>query len=929
MKYKKEGLFILVFAFVLASILIVSAEVDFSNVDVLRSYGPGQLLEGSFNLEFEEEPITSELLITLEKDGSKINKSISILDFLKNSNANYSCDPVDCEANFTKQNSLARVNIVSGEEFIGLLVKTGNDTEIRSLSFKLNSSATGGSCGVPPISLDILNDGIVDWRYNEASDDFCDSLKSSSTYNESQAAYDYKLGEEPYCEKIRLKKGGRFKIGIDMKNATPETPIIMSLNDLEFGESEECELIAGDGIRTCEVNYTVFEEKNYYICAQSFEEANYKIKGEDEGLSCGKIGLEEFDCTDSVIDYAIYSQSAEFKVLNEEEVFDQDSFNEFNPEDLTVYLQNYIDKKYKSDCDAGCLIPIKISSTQDAEIYDLDFRYYSPFKGERVEEEFYEIEKREATIDLEITEMQLSKADFKVPSKYGGYDLSVYIGDERLRETSIRIEKVPIIKSITPVSVFAAIDTEFTVEVESPKDNLIVEYTWDFGDGGSELTFEPRVTYSYPSGNYVLTLSAMDDEGLIGQRSFDIITMQPKEAVNLSIEAKRENLKAMLIAIEGLPEWYKDLVKEGINLEKIGSDLSSFEDEFLMYGADYADIKIALDEFVVYSGINDEEGGLAVVPPTINLDLLRGMGEKIDVGKEEETKRNIESWSAASLNLEVKSVVKVAESDIGDENDLDLATLFEIRLSPKEDLIGNEIYLIVEVPGGFSYEDFRFKENVTPQKLEVAWGIKLDGVESERIEFALPGRVDVSELKIFASPTIQGLVQPDVYCGNNICDKSFGEDSSSCPQDCKPIGKLITWIIFILIIVAGGIYFIWKYYTVMYEKDQIKKLFNKEADFYNLSFFISNESNKGTKELRIRTLLEKAGWKEEQIQFGLNKVKEQTKRMQKQSILNFVTGELKSGKRIPEVRLKLGRAGWDVLLINWAIKKAKNNIIRK
>lgn len=926
MKIEKRGILAFIFLAVLLSAL-VSAEIDLKNIEIVTSYGPGQFLEGIFDLKLDEEPSNSLLKVIIEQDGGEAVHEIELYDFLIASKLNFTCEPNDCKANYTKQSFDDTVVLGSGENYVGLYIETGNEIVINTLSFNITGSGISESCGIPPVMIDLLDDGFVDWQYNKPGD-FCSSLKSGSTYDESEATTDYEIGDVPYCEKIEVLRGGRFKLGVDMLNATPLSSLIMSINNIETGENAECNIIAGDGIRTCEVNFTVSEKKDYYICIQSSDEGNYKIKAETKGANCGKFGLEEFECADSTIDYGIYLQPAAFKVFTEDEIFNSESFNEFNPEDLVGYLQEYLDEEYGGSCDFGCVIPIKITSAQESvELSELKFEY-TTVSGKIETNKIYFLDREEAKIDMPYREMQLSLAEFKVPSIYGRYNLKIDFGDEKIKNSVMRVEKVPIIESLKPTAVFAAIETEFSVFVSSPDNNSLMLYEWDFGDGNSKATDTPFVRHTYPSGTFILSLAVTDEEGLIGRKTFTINPLPPKEAVGVMIADKKSNLQKIAGAVSILPSWYKSLAISIINLEKIGSDLKSFEDEYLIAGADYTSIKLSLDEFPVYSGIKDDEIGLEVIVPDVDVSYLRFFGEVIEIGKEKETKNSIEAWLTTYIDVKLKSTIKVADADTSPEDDLDLVTVFEVILDAKESP-RNNIYLIVQTPLGILAEELKIEDNQTIQNFEGAFGVLFDRVDSKSFRFALPGRVDSSELNVFASPTIEGLVQPDVYCGNTICEKSFGESYKTCPEDCsKPISRAALLTILVLILSGVGIYLIWKYYIILYEKKQIKKLFSSEKDFYSLTFFIANGLNKGIKESEMKLRLEKAEWKSSQIKFGLEKVKEQTKRVQKKGILNFTVNQLKSGKKVAEVRSKLGKAGWDVSLINWAVKKARKQVIK-
>ncbi|MFC1686132.1 PKD domain-containing protein [Nanoarchaeota archaeon] len=917
----KRGL-LLAFVFTILISAVVSAEIRLRNADVSLNYGPSQILEGSFDLRLDEEYADSPLFIELEKDSIILNKSIPLIEFLKNSEANFTCNPIDCKPNYTEQSPSSDVAISQGDNYVGLFIPIGNDTQILSLSFNISGEGTTEQCGKPPVVIDLLEDGILDWQYDEAGDSFCE-LTPSPTYNEDISVANYDIGENPYCEKINVIRGNKFKLLVDMVNSSFVAPLLMYITDLDTGELSECNIIPGDRIRDCIVEFNVIEEKDHYICAQSSDEGNYKIKAEREAPNCGKFGGEEFDCDESTIDYGIYVQPAAFKVFDEEKIFDDASFNEFNIEDFLTYLQDYLDEKYGGDCDGGCIIPIKVTSEQEnVELSNLKFEYLTS-SGKIESNDFYELDREEAKLDMEYTNMQLSKAEFKVPAAYGSYDMKVFLGGEEIEDETIRVREVPVIESLTPSTVFAVVETEFSAYVSSPKNNTIMLYEWDFGDGEVIETDEPFVKHSYPSGDFVLSLTVTDEEGLTSTKTFDIKTLPPKEAVKTTLASKKTDFSLMLNVIKALPSWYSEVVEEAINAEKLASDLDSLDEEYSLAGADYAAIKSSLDNLPVYPQIEDEESGLALIAPEINVDYLSTFGELIEESKKEELKSSIESWLSENLDIRIQSTVKVGNADTSVEDNLDLLTIFEVRLDSKE-FAKNNIYLIVEIPEGFSYEDLMFKDNITMQDLNGAFGDLLNRVESESIQFALPGRVDISEIKMFASPTLTGLVQPDVYCGNTQCEKSVGEDYKTCPEDCeKPKTVAIGLTILIILLLIGGLYFIWKYYTLMYEKKQIKELFTSEKDFFTLTFFVANELNKGKKEDMIKERLKNAEWKPEQIRFGLAKVKENTKRMQKKSLLNFVTGEIKEGKGILNIRLKLGKAGWNVDLINWAIKKAK------
>ena len=195
-----------------------------------------------------------------------------------------------------------------------------------------------------------------------------------------------------------------------------------------------------------------------------------------------------------------------------------------------------------------------------------------------------------------------------------------------------------------------------------------------------------------------------------------------------------------------------------------------------------------------------------------------------------------------------------------------------------------------------------FKEDYSDYKKQeifdgYAFVLDISSEETE-IEFALEGEHLADEFTIFASPKPSTLIiAEETVCGDDFCDKEKGETYEICPLDCKkPYGAATFWLILIIAAIAAGLFGIWKYYAVSYDKRLREKMFKPKEDFFKLTFFIANEINKGKKGKEIENELEKAGWRKSQIEYGMKKVKERTSAMQRKSILDYVKRELRSGK---------------------------------
>ncbi len=911
-------------ALIVFSAIIVSARVNILNLDIATSYGPGQLLEGSLDLRLSAEPANSEIVVSIERGDIETRGTFSLLEIIRNSGVNFSCDPANCRPVYDLNNPSKTISLSSGERYFGFLIKDGKEVQINSLSFDIRGKGSAESCGVNPAEIDLLSDGENDWIYSRTGG-YCDSLSPSKTYEPSESEAKYKLGEIPYCEKIKLKKSNRFKVGADFVDDGSNFPIIMSIHDLSTGEGAECDFLPGDGASNCEVVFPVREEKEYYVCVQSSDESNYLLRGETKSPNCGHFGLEEFTCDESGIDYAIYTQPAAFGVFNGTEAFNAEVFLENTQKDLVSYVQEYIDENYGANCEDECIIPVEANLVNQIEISNLNFRYTTDL-GVVDESDVYPLDKEEARVtSANYTKLQLSSLGFNVPSIYGTYDLFISFGEEDFRER-IRVERVPQINAVTPTTVQAEVETEFSASVTSPDNNTIVSYFWDFGDGITGSSTTPFIKHTYPLGNFALSLTVTDNKGLSSTKSFSILTLQPREAVMSILAAKKGNLEKLVADVNNIPAWYSEIVKRVLNVQKISSDLLAFESEASSPSADYSQIKLSLDRFPVYTGIRDEDLGVSSPIAAVEISYLEKLGEPVPFERREEIASSIRSWQAENIVISVSGTVKKALADTGAENNLDLATVLRITISSADGAPKEKVFFVMKLPSGVSYEEARFNTNGT-LNLGDAVGIIFDRVESSRVELALPGRVNPADLEVFATTSLDRIAHPEVRCGNLICEAGFGESYDTCPSDCRrPLTGPIIYSALIIILLALGIYVIWKYYAAYYEKKIMQKLFSRDEDFYSLTFFIASELNKGTKEEKIRKDLEKAEWSKDQINYGLKKVKEQTKSLQKQSILNFTSDELKAGKNEDEISGDLKEAGWSPKLIKWALKKAKKRI---
>ena len=916
---KKEllGIILAVMALALFS-AAYAASVSFEIADY---YGPNEIMSGIVEINVTNEPADSNLTAIFSGKESK-TYSAKIIDILNNASASYSCNPADCSDVYAVSSPSSAKNASAGQ-IIALSIPSGKGIQITGISFNITGNYNVLGCGIVPAKIDLLNDNSIDWQYMEPSDIFCNTLMPAPTYNASQASADYNIVTEPYCEKITLNTSSKkWRLGADISKGNLPIKLYMSINDLANQRSEECELPLANGFQVCVVNFTVPEPKEYYICIKSdSDESDTMIKGDVTGKSCGKFGLEEFDCNESSIDYALYTQPSFFKPFVSKVTFNSAAFEDFSNQGLESYVQSYLAAKYNNDCTKGCAIPIKIVSGQDLVFSDLNFKYSSTL-GAKTEKNFYSAERNAAKINFSGA-VYLESAKILTPSKYGDYKLKMLFAGKEILSKDITIEEVPDIQGITPELAFAATETRFSVIADSPKGNQIVSYFWDFGDGETTETAEAFASHIYNIGNYTLKLTVTDSEGLSASKSFMIIVKEPKEIVNITIAKKRENLVKLKTALSALPSWYSGIVRKTIDIGSIEASLAQFESDSRKADADYVTLKYNLDSLTVPSEIKSESFETPL-HQDVKADYIRELSGE-DIADDELIKAGEKATIWQNSNLKITAFYSVRTAHEGGSA-VPLATEYRLEIQSKAPI--GDVYLAIVPP--VQKNDTAFKSAYSEEgKKEVKDGfgfkLSLNGSSTKTIEFAVPGNKKPDDFRIFASAALSRLTfGEEVVCGDDVCDREMGESYETCSADCpKPYGKAITWIIIILIVLGGGIFAIWKYYAAIYDKKLREQLFKPASDFYKLTFFIANQKNKGKTNSEIKEELAKAGWKNSQIDYGLKKVKEQTNKIHKQSILGFVRREIMLGKSDEQIRDELKKGGWSQSLIDYGIREAR------
>lgn len=838
-----------------------------------KTYGIGDSIEGYINISLSAQSADSNLRLIINNK----EQNISLLDFLVKSGLragnNFLCNPKSCEQTYqTISESSKSKRIKGGRTIVGAMI-TGNSIEFKTnvLEFDVSGENSTPSCGVSPLRIDLLADKSNDWQYLEG-DDFCGALLPSACYDDENANKNFDVTNTGYCQKIFLPVSTRFKLSALVKKNKGEGDLKLFLYDKKTGNSESCDLEEPNETayiqKNCTVNFPIssyYEEQEYYICIRDeLSDNSYTIKGEMTEPLCGTGGLPDGNAT---ADFGLFVQPSSIVSFNRTIRFNDTEFSKTHIESLAEYIKDYITEKYDGDCISGCLIPIEIMSEQDVTIDNFAVRYCTQGLC-TTENNFFELTKKPALIDMNFTSISLEAANFTALGQ-GNQTATFFIGDSSIGSEQIMIERIPVIKEIIQAGKEAMSPIQFIVDVYSPKNNSLVSYQWDFGDGSTEKTLLNTTTHSYGNvGTFKLKVEVTDSEGLIGTKTKEIIVGSPKEVLNKTLVIKRAFLSNITVQIENAG-WYKDLLTKEIGTAEISDKLSEYERQYKLAATDaeYLDIMTKLKELnmpqVIYDAETVTNMPLITDVDTIMPEYIEKLnGGTYDTNYATETKNAVGDWNSKNLQLSISSkIVDLVKEDNSRE---DVITVINLNIEPNEQK--RELFFVIVLP----YERTKFAAEYGQQQLDGAIGFLFKDTTEQNINFAVPGRIDVENLVAFGSPYLGDLeiVPPEIVCNNNgKCEK--GENWKNCRSDCKPIGLAIFYILLVAVLIYTFYLFLQKWYKTKYES----YLFKNRQDLHNLLFFIGNSFKKGKQEKEIIEELKKAGWGSEQINYALRKVR--------------------------------------------------------
>ncbi|MDO8528725.1 MAG: PKD domain-containing protein [Nanoarchaeota archaeon] len=838
-----------IFVFIL-TISIVSATFSFGkpNHSITKTYAPEDNIKGWINISLTDEPGSS-----LFETSS--GNSISLL-YLASTDPSfqYSCVPAGCSSGFSKEGSgTATKSLVlteANEGFFGLEA-VGNFNSASSFSLGVTSDAVESIA--PQLSIDILNDGIIDWQSYLPSSNQRD--KNYGCYVTANKAGQADITLTPYCEKINISISPNLTIGVEATKITGVTPVnfTLTISDGE-GVYGACEAKAtATGSISCSPNggkLRITEEKPYDVCIRaknSADQANYKINYE-KTTPCGYVG------EDNTWDFEIFSQPYKYAGLGSI-VLNWSEIKKYNPssEKVEILINNYILTEYGNNCAHGCIIPIKISGiSQNAGLSNALLSYSAGISTST--DTIYDLTESDAKVTTSgFKKLSLDEANFLAPSEFGNYDFSLKLNTQKIFIEKISIERIPRINSVTPNIVMAAYPAFLSVDVKTFSRTInITKYKWTFDDG-TETTIRNSIIHTFPNtGIYNLTVEVTDTRNATSTRKFNIMAEVPSRAIAFDLVDKLDSINKLNITLSKLSVFYRNSIKSILNLTEIEAQIDEIKarNETASSDQDYVDIMTDLMIINIPKNLSTSVKATAVPlfikKDAINIDVVKDLSGETRTINEEEYTNAIIAWNNENIGMKVDFDEISANYD---EEDIPLIRFFKVKITQKTTLDEDPYFIIP------NFENLRFDKDYSEEVSGDSYYIKLTSGLSE-ISFSTTQEFSFQNLPAFVAPKISEL----------------SVTSTPTPTSGQENNRIIVAIILIssLVVLAGVSYLLMrKWYKNKYEN----YLFKNKNDLYNLVSYIQTAKRNNISESEIMSRLKKSKWKSEQIKYVMKKSK--------------------------------------------------------
>lgn len=861
MMSKKEvaSLFILILGFLLI-LNLINAEMGNPAGDIENQYGVEESIKGWINISFNNS-------LADAKFKDSFNNEISIIDVLKKRNYNYSCNPIDCLAGFQTTGNEENSKVINnqGNSYFGFLV-SGSNVDINGINFDISSNA-GASCS-SQLSIDLIDDGIINWENPKYINEDCGASLKSSCYSSFGEWATIDNGEF-YCEQISLPKAPAFEIVAKFKfsgSGFNSGDLKAWIWNGEFlGSCNLTQPTSNGGDVSCVIPYVNKKAENHYICIRKEASGGngYSLDYRSAGNFCGAAGVPSSSQT-HVADYNIFAKAKKYASVGSFEMNNSVYSNQNNGDSIVSAIDYYIEDRFERDCSNGCLIPVKVlGSVQDITISDININYVSDgAPGGTTKDKSYELDKSAALISSEFLKLNIEDLDFYVPNEIGKKQYSIYLDSEKIIEEEINItsEKKLRILQVYPQKAAVARPTNFAILADSEINITNFKFSWNFGDGSGDLiTNTNKITHTFSSlGNYTLKVKALDNGEEISSKEFTIDAISPKEAINETIIEYKRRVSDVKNQRQSFSIDYQNLIDEAIDIDEILSGIDSIETRYKQLNSfgdttdeEYISLMQELVALEVPVSIGKRSSSeIVFFNDPSNVDLSEVSSIFLDQyfsSYEEEYINALGIWFISNLDVTLKHEIL---SIYYEDSIVDFLTKYNFAIEPKSSL-GYDGYLMIDE----TEDNIIFLDSYDVNGGFDSTGVRFSLDQKEDISFIIKGGIELFELPAYITPQLDEL---DINTGAETPIEEPG----------FRWGRFIFGMIILLISALAVYIFLQEWYKHNYEIH----LFKNKSDLFNLMSFIQNARKQGLNDAQIRLNLKKTSWTGEQISYATKKL---------------------------------------------------------
>ena len=843
--------------FFILVLLINTASAGFEVGDISHFideiYSPSEDIKGWVNISFMGEPTNS---VFEDPEGNSID-SIDLLNV--NSDYDYSCDPSNCQTDYSASNgeTTKTLTLDAGNSEIFGLKFTGDIGSISDISFNVSGSASV-SCN-NQLKVDFLADGSSEASNDKVHVDICSPSKNNGCFDNTASTTLYEIdvvGNTPFCQRIKLAEAPGFKIGAWVNNISGVSDaLVMALYDDSGNFIDDCELpetVSGGSEVSCDVDYLVTEKEDYYICIYSpgAGSGTYKIEGyPDYSNGCGFYGNPVPPTTPAA--YNIFVWEKKFDSVGTINVI-----NNIPGDTLGNLAFDYIVSRYgSSDCSSNdCIVPIEFISGEDGQsitIENIVAKYLQSGIGPAEENSLYDLNETPATIDSEFQKLYLDGGNFSVPNSLGDYAFFLTLGGENVTNKIVSVKDIPEILSVSPTKTGSAFPTPFKVSVRSSSN--ITKYNWDFGDNTRTTTSTNKTIHTYDSvGLYDLKINVTDENDLSSFRIFKINVSLPKDAINSTLKKMREDINNIKDQIKDEDLFSQKSLNSALRIEDTEKILENLEANFSLatLEAEYNQILSELlslnevPELITKSRVADSVTFFSE-KENVNVDIVQAIGGgSFESSREGDYIDAILDWNFENLETKVTFKEFSARYDLFTGP---ILKVFELRIKEIGE-VGLDSNLIIR-----ELDNLKFDKNYSEEEESGYVYINLENLPIT-ITFSTTEDVDFINLPAFVSPSLNRL--------------SISEDVIEDEEEDGSKRNIFILIIFLLALIGFVTYMVLQQW---YKKKYEDYLFKNKTDLYNMVTYVNNAKKRGLKRGEIASNLKKAGWGSERVRYVMRK----------------------------------------------------------